>query len=374
MSNGWVDAKTLSMEGLRVTLSAPVCVGRSRDYFWFPQLVRRGNGDLLALISPYADEHRKDPPGLCAWSTDDGLSWSEPVEYRPISCSQVHRSSGELLLLPYYMKPLPDGMGAAANLIPEGRREIQPLPDAVRVTNWPKPDLSYSTDLGLAGFVFNGQVVGTRDGGYLATLYGRFEGDTRYTLVAAASQDGLEWNIRSVIAGADCALEGREGPSESAACRLADGRILCVFRLAGWRPFGQCWSEDEGNSWTDPVSMVDVHSVEPSLAVLPNGTMALSGGRPGICLWLDRDGRGDRWQRVDIREHHTTCHPREPVPCARETGEKRTSSYTEVVALDETHLLMIYDRIPNGWQPIPDDMHDMNSVWVCRITVERTAS
>ena len=53
---------------------------------------------------------------------------------------------------------------------------------------------------------------------------------------------------------------------------------------------------------------------------------------------------------------------------------KRTTAYTEVVAVDENHLLYMYDRTVNGWQRIPEDMDDTNSVWVIRVTVERTAS
>ena len=32
-----------------------------------------------------------------------------------------------------------------------------------------------------------------------------------------------------------------------------------------------------------------------------------------------------------------------------------------------------YDRVPNSWQRIPEDMDDTNSVWLVRVTVERTA-
>ena len=48
-----------------------------------------------------------------------------------------------------------------------------------------------------------------------------------------------------------------------------------------------------------------------------------------------------------------------------------TSSYTEVVVLDEGHLLYIYDRIPNGWKAIAADSPETNSVWVVRVTLQR---
>jgi hypothetical protein len=92
------------------------------------------------------------------------------------------------------------------------------------------------------------------------------------------------------------------------------------------------------------------------------GTLALSGGRPGLFLWLDREGTGQSWQEIDILAHHNACLPGEAI--------QHTSSYTEVIALDDHHLLYIYDRLANGWHWIPEDMDDTNSVWVVRVTVE----
>jgi hypothetical protein len=51
---------------------------------------------------------------------------------------------------------------------------------------------------------------------------------------------------------------------------------------------------------------------------------------------------------VDLQTHHNKCVPREPID-----RPDRTSAYTEVVALDDKHALVIYDRIPHGWQAIP---------------------
>ncbi len=58
------------------------------------------------------------------------------------------------------------------------------------------------------------------------------------------------------------------------------------------------------------------------------------------------------------------------VPQEQITDAGKSSSYTEVVALDEQHLLMIYDRIPHGWAPIPADAPETNSAWVIRVTIE----
>jgi hypothetical protein len=108
--------------------------------------------------------------------------------------------------------------------------------------------------------------------------------------------------------------------------------------------------------------------VQPSLAVLSDGMVVLSGGRPGLFAWFNRDGTGTNWVGVDLKTHHNNTTPREQMGPL-----ERTSSYSELVALDDTHLLCIYDRIPHGWHAIPTESRDMNSVWVVRLAVEKTS-
>src|SRR5207244_3261070 len=119
------------------------------------------------------------------------------------------------------------------------------------------------------------QVVKLKNGSYLSTLYGWFKDQKRYALVAAESADGVNWKIRATVADENCKLKGAEGPCEAALARLKDGRLLCVFRLASNVPYGQCFSSDDGKTWTEPASMpADVFSVQPSLVVLPDGAVA----------------------------------------------------------------------------------------------------
>ncbi len=365
----WKTARTADLHGLRVSLSEPVLVARSKGYLWFPTLARLAGGDLLALMSDYPDEHVANATSRVCWSRDGGRTWTEPRRAL-YGDAHLRLSSGDELLLPYYLRPRPGGgMAAPYQVCPRGTQELHVVQEGVTVTGWPRPDKVFAPNLGLAGFVFNGQTVALKDGGYLATLYGTFQGAGRYSLVAAASRDGVSWQIRSTVADENCKLKGAEGPCEAALCRLADGRLMCVFRLASNVPYGQVWSSDEGKTWTEPAAMRDAFSVQPSLAVLKNGPVVLSGGRPGVYVWFNADGSGKDWQRVDLLANHNACRPKDPVTNPAAGGN--TSSYTEVVALDDTHLLCIYDRIPFGWHPVPKDSAETNSVWVVRLTVEK---
>jgi hypothetical protein len=364
-TSSWKTARTIPLKGLKVSLSEPVLVARSRGFLWFPTLVHLGKGKLLAVMSNYADVHTNRSTCLAAWSRDGGLTWSKT---RPglYGDSAVRLKNGDHILLPYYLYPQKAGMGAPYQLIPHGKEELRVVKKGITVTGWPRPDRTFDPKVGMSGFVFNGQTVALKDGCYLATLYGYFKNDKRYSLVAAESTDGIHWKIRSTIAGDNCKLKGAEGPCEAALSRLQDGRLMCVFRLASSVPYGQTWSKDEGKTWTEPVTMANAFSVQPSLAIMKDGTLALSGGRPGIYAWFNRDGTGKDWQSIDLKAHHNTCRPTEKIG-----PPERTSSYTEIVALDERNLLCIYDRIPNGWHALPKDSKYTNSVWVVRLTLDK---
>ncbi len=370
---GWHLAKTEQLKGLKVSLSTPVCVHRAKGHLWFPTLIRRPGGDLLAVMSNYADMHTTSSTSLASWSADGGLTWSKPSA-GAYSDSHLVLPNGDLVLLPYYLYPRPQGMGAPYQIVPRGKRELRLVKEGLTVSGWPRKDRSFDPKLGLSGFVFNGQTVRLKDGTYLATLYGHFGDDARYSLVAAESGDGQAWKIRAVIADPKAkALKGNEGPCEAALARLTDGRLLCVFRQGPWvidkkkttkHNFGHAFSGDDGKTWTEPALMPDdVFSVQPSLVVLKDGTVVLSGGRPGLYLWLDTDGTARAWQKVELHTHHNACHPKQQV---------NTTGYTEVVALDERNLLYIYDRIPHHWKAVPESSPESNSVWVVRITVEKT--
>jgi hypothetical protein len=388
----WTDRDAFTLDGLHVTLSEPVLVKRSQWYCWFPSLVRQPDGTLWALMQAYADINVASSFYYLSRSRDGGLTWDEPRVIGSAGLSHVILADGSAVILPYHLQQRPGGViGAPCNVIsPEG--ELTVRSPGVTVTGWTRPLRPLAPDHpDTAGFVFNGQSLRGAKGEYLTTLYGKFEGDNRYSLVLVESEDGFAWRMRSVIAGADCALAGTEGPCESALCRLTDaastdsrpGRLMCVFRLMSFVPYGRTWSEDDGRTWSRPVSMT-AGSVEPSIQVMPRGVLALSGGRPGLAVWFGVDGVAARWQSVDIVAHHNACRPQDLInPDSTKAWTVRddmirqglsgfTSSYTELTRLDDRHLLLIYDRLGLGWHPIPDGSSETNSVWVVRIGLQTT--
>ena len=94
-----------------------------------------------------------------------------------------------------------------------------------------------------------------------------------------------------------------------------------------------------------------------------DGSLVLTGGRPGIFAWINRAGDGRDWLQVDLQSHHDENHPQDVIMRA-----DHTTSYTEVVALDEQSVIVMYDRLPHGWSEIPENSPDTNSIWVVKLT------
>ena len=140
---------------------------------------------------------------------------------------------------------------------------------------------------------------------------------------------------------------------------------MCLFRLASNVPYGQSFSDDDGQTWSTPTNVAAASSVQPALAALGSGPIVLTGGRPGLWAWFNAAGDGKDWDRLDLLAHHNACRPDDKIA----NPANGTSAYTELVALDDHTSLCIYDRLARGWNAIPKGSGETNSVWAVRISV-----
>lgn len=374
----WELVKTVSLAGFKVSLSKPRLVARSRGYLWFPTMTRLSGGELFANFSTNLDAVVADRTASASWSADDGLTWSEPTSIKPegdlYAETMLRLKNGDQLLLPFNLYPDGEAMRGWHQTVSgkPGERRVTFIDKSLTVSGWPRPDRSFNEKLGLSGFGFNGHGLMGNDGEYLATMYGYFRGDSRYSLVMVESANGLAWKYRSLIAGADCPLAGREGPCESQTIRLKDGRLMNVFRLDSSVSYGQTFSDDDGRTWSPPVAMKEPHSVQPSIAMMKDGALVLTGGRPGIFAWINTSGDGDDWLQVDLLSNHNEQYSQESINVGGGFSlAAQTTSYTEVVPLDEQSVLVMYDRIPHGWSAVPRDSQDTNSIWIVKLAWNR---
>lgn len=372
------------LNGCTVELDTPVEVGRAPGHHWFSTLHPFGGERYVCEVVVAADEAQGTWPGCLYTSEDAGRTWQRGLEidsYGPVS---LPLGQGERLLMPYEVWPLKPGDKRAAtahgNILrwPEGGGlTAEPVP--VNFLGFPRDLAPYRED-GLL-FVTNGNVLPLADGRLFTTAYGKFVGDPLYSIQALTSSDGgFNWQFLSIVADAATIPGVPEGPCESHNVRLADGRLLCVYRVGSgrnWR-FHKSLSADEGLTWTPPERMEDAWSVEPILLSLENGLILLAGGRWGIFLWVCTDGAGESWQPVNLAAHHNQCladpslrYGEETVRAEVEPPVHQTTSYNSLAAVGPDEALICYDWLARGWQGGPNEAGDLDKVFAVRARIIR---
>jgi hypothetical protein len=137
------------------------------------------------------------------------------------------------------------------------------------------------------------------------------------------SDDARQWRYTSVVAStAQCqalGLAAEEGPNEPAVSLLADAKTLIAIMRRdggdGWPrhnhlPYIKTFSSDNGLTWRDPVPMgPTVLSARPMLqrVPLPSGAgaaLVMTGGRPGLNVWVNWLGDGDAWVTFNLAAVH----------------------------------------------------------------------
>lgn len=158
------------------------------------------------------------------------------------------------------------------------------------------------------GPLFMRSIIERKDGTLVALMAGWFKTDTALcpyghgrpysrSYVCESEDGGATWRYLTTI-GYD--QIGSEGYNEGSMRRLPNGHWLAVMRT-GSEKDSKChdnpilWSvsADEGRTWSAP-QRTGVEGAYPSLAVLANGSVAMTYGRPGAMLVFSHDN-GRTW-------------------------------------------------------------------------------
>ncbi len=158
------------------------------------------------------------------------------------------------------------------------------------------------------GPLFMRSIIERKDGTLVALMAGWFKSDTALcpyghgrpysrSYVCESEDGGATWTYLTTI-GYD--QIGSEGYNEGSMRRLPSGQWLAVMRTGSEKdpkchdnPIMWSVSADEGRTWSVP-QRTGVEGAYPSLAVLEDGSVAMTYGRPGAMLVFSHDN-GRTW-------------------------------------------------------------------------------
>ncbi|MEW6750513.1 MAG: sialidase family protein [Candidatus Latescibacterota bacterium] len=368
------------LPGLSLRMHPPRVVAHtSSGHCWYPDLLRFATGQLMLTYSLNADanDNPHNSQAVCL-SGDGGHSFDFAYDV-----NGFHNAGGEpRLSLPdgrivgtsTFLRPDPPGQwrrfAAHHWCFQDGGRRYAVEPWGAHVEGLPAPVQPYpqASRTWWARINWFSDIVALADDHWVSTLSLRFAGDARETTVALSGADGgRSWRYLATIAGPDAVPQAGEGFDEPCLLQLADGDLLCVSRVGSGadQPLARTRSSDGGRTWS-PVDRLPAYSVAPQLCRLRSGVLALSTGRPGLFLWLSTDDRGEDWHGVDVMAHHNAS----VAPAERMTAAQ-TTAYTAMVEGPSDRLLLVYDRTPFGWQPVPAGSGEASRIYLLEVEVRR---
>lgn len=202
------------------------------------------------------------------------------------------------------------------------------------------------------GPLFMRSIVEAKDGALLAIMCGWFDTDInespvkgqryRRSFLCRSADQGRSWEYYSTIAYKP--NWGSEGWNEGSLRRLPDGNLIAAVRCGSdssvWKDNPLClfFSEDDGLTWSSP-HRSGIDGVYPSLAVMSNGLLACSYGRPGAKIMFSMD-YGRTWI------NHTSISP------------ERYSGYSWIVEVAPGELLYGFG-LRNGLEPKTRERRNM---------------
>lgn len=150
-----------------------------------------------------------------------------------------------------------------------------------------------------------------------------------FPVLFRSTDGGFNFDYVSMPCGSD-KPDGSHGYTEPALTRLPNGDLLAISRVEYHDPMRvmmQFRSSDDGHTWTTPEicpgvppvypvrkipvvndgkTHLNAVAVSPELAVLPNGVVVLTYGRPGQYLAFSEDGTGTQWRdRIAVVPEHS---------------------------------------------------------------------
>ena len=365
-------------DDLKVVVGDTVEITTSRRYCWFPTVHKFASGEIMATMRMSPDEI--NPEGnfsaYCI-SKDGGKTWGP--RYTMGAGANVDgaysdaRPDGTIWQLYGWVDSLDSGptdrLRMTLTKFSRGGMEFTQSRDVPLRTAQPvhiaRTDLfdRRIQDGHLSTqpiYMPWGPIIDALNGDLLAPVYYTAEADQRYYHLSLirSSDGGKSWSEFSTIADVKPGEPGwpnlgKEGPCETGLVRLADNRLYAIYRTGGNGFIGNSWSNDDGKTWTTPVS-IPYKGVALRVRRLSNGVLACTTGRPGpVVVMFSVDGTGEKWTHITPIFNGQSTH------------------YTDLIEVEPGKLLVVYDSVPYNWEPIPaSDEESRNIIFGTFVTVE----
>jgi len=371
-SGSGTSSRETEVAGLEVEVGPTVEITSSHRFCWFPTIHRFSTGEIMVTtrMSPDEGNPEGDFSAYCI-SKDAGVTWSQRYMMgsganMDAAWSAEPEEDGTIWQLYGFIEPDPASQSQDFRLTltkwSRGGLEFQQWRDVP--LHFREPILMSPTDTydrresdGHLRQFPAASPWGTMVHGSNVDLLAVVECNTaehpkygRDVLIYSRDK-GRTWQQRSVVAAFEpedkpWPWAGPEGPNEAALVRLADRRLLTVFRTGGGgvtgRAFGnlgETWSSDDGESWTPPIAC-PFRGVAPRIRRLSGGMLALTTGRPDpVAVRFSIDGKGEEWTR--------------PVTIEKDQNGAWCTHYSDFVELEPGKLLVVYDAYPQNWPGDP---------------------
>jgi hypothetical protein len=372
LSGSRTSSRETEVAGIEVEVGQTVEITSSHRFCWFPTIHRFSTGEIMVTMRMSPDENNPegDFSAYCI-SKDAGVTWSQRYSMGSGANMDAARSAepeedGKICQLYSFIEPDPPSQSQDFRLTltkwSRGGLEFQQWRDVS--LHFREPILMSTTDT-FDRHVPDGHLKESPSASPWGTIVHGSNGDLlavvecntaehpkygRDVLIYSRDQ-GKTWQQRSVVAAFEpedklWPWAGPEGPNEAALVRLADRRLLTVFRTGGGGPtgrvfgnLGETWSSDDGESWTPPIPC-PFRGVAPRIRRLNGGLLALTTGRPDpVAVRFSLDGTGKEWTpAVTIADHK---------------NGRWCTHYSDFVELEPGKLLVVYDEYPQNWPGDP---------------------
>jgi BNR repeat-like domain len=350
------------LDHFRIRVGKTVKITASYNYCWFPTVHRLPTGEILTTMRMSPDD--TNPEGefsAYCLSKDGGQTWGRRYTMGAganidAAYSQVPLEDGIWVLGSGYLSLEPYSSGqktdfhATLTEFSRAGMDVHQIRDAsIHLSEPPQlePVKIYATKTTDASQLASvptavpfGAIIAGPRGEWLSTLYYTTKRDRRYSRLALirSFDHGHTWNEDGIIAALQPDEKpwpwmGNEGPNEAGLVRLSDSRLFCIFRTGNYDYMGGSWSLDDGKTWSPPTS-TGFKGVAPHLRLMSNGLLACTFGRPGVTIMFSPN-EGKSWAAIT------------PIFRGESTG------YTDVIEVGSGKLLVVYDSLPGGGNPVP---------------------